>query len=130
LKRVAQLAAVGGVAKRFLVRVTKRDVGELAATLVLLQKHIDEIDEPIGFSEPWKEEILLELLVIILDEASDHFGGVEDGIGRKILAAIDPTDRFAVDQENALQHAVLAHQVLGGRDLLFPFLWFLLLVRQ
>ena len=44
-------------------------------------------------------------------------GSAADGLVR-----VDPADDLSVDQEDAAEHAVLAHQVLGGRDRLLVLL--------
>jgi DNA-binding PadR family transcriptional regulator len=47
--------------------------------------------------------------VVILDEAANELCRIEDWIRWKVLASVDAHDRLAVNEQHALDHAVLAH---------------------
>jgi hypothetical protein len=64
--------------------------------------------------------------MVVLDELADDRGAICNRLGRKIAFVADAADYFVITQQDALQNAVLAHQVLVGRDSLF----FLFLFRE
>lgn len=75
-----------------------------------------EIDETPGLFEAREQIVFLELLVIVLDEVPNDVRAVPDGLRRDVLARCDAPDRLVVHQHDALQHAMLAHQVFRRRD--------------
>jgi len=77
----------------------------------------------VRFFETWKQKILFQLFVIIFDETANNSGRVRQRFRWKILLRVHPAKHFAIDQQHALQHSMLAHQVFGRRDFLLLFLW-------
>jgi hypothetical protein len=96
-------------------------LGDAASRLVLRAQHLREIGQAPGLLEPREQVILLELLVVVLDERADDVGATAHRLRREVVPHIDPTDRFTVHEQHALQHAVLPHQILGRRDLFLRF---------
>src|SRR5262249_3332328 len=92
-------------------------VRDLAAARVLTAEHRHQRHLAVRRLEPWEDEVLLLLLVILLDESvDDPCGGRK--LGRiEVLPAIDALRRLVVDQEDPLEDAVLLHEVLARRDL-------------
>ena len=84
---------------------------------MLLQKHIDEIGQLVRLLEAREEEVLLQFLVIILDEIANDLRRFGDRLRRQIFVRVHATERLAVNEQDALQHAMFAHQVLRRRDL-------------
>ena len=69
-------------------------------------------------------------LVVVLAKAAEQFGGFGDRLGVDTArVAAQPGGTFPIDEECAAEHAMLAHQILDGADLLllalFLFLTFL-----
>src|SRR5690242_16754263 len=88
---------------------------------MLESQRMHEVHELPRLLEARKEIVLLLLFVVLLDEAFDKLRGVGERVGWNVLIRIEPADRVAIDEERALEHAVLAHQVFVGTDL-FLFL--------
>src|SRR5215472_8500790 len=84
--------------------------------LVLQQQHADEIEHLIGLLDTREDVLLLRLLVIVLDEVADDLCGLGDDRGIEILLGVELAHRRLVDQQHAVEHAMLAHQVLGQGD--------------
>jgi hypothetical protein len=56
---------------------------------VLPEQHVRERHGPVGLAQARKQVVLLQLLVIVLDEAADELCGVGQGWGgRSSLASI------------------------------------------
>ncbi len=64
----------------------------------------------------WKREKFVAL-VVVLDEGAHDLGGLRDELGPQRFARVEPAQELAVDEQEPAQHAVLAHEVLGRRDL-------------
>src|SRR5205814_9886383 len=88
---------------------------QFAASLMLLAKDGGEIGQLSLFLEAREEMLFLELLVVPLDEIADERRRGLDGKGG--LAGVQPARALLVDEEHAVEEAMLPHQVFGGRDL-------------
>src|SRR5689334_15904404 len=75
-----------------------------------------EVGELAGLLEAREQEVLLELLVIILDDAPDDTGARGERVERDLTPRVEPQTRFVVQVHDAAEHAVLAHQVFRGRN--------------
>src|SRR5437867_7884996 len=84
--RVLQLAPPRRIAQRSGVGEPYRGLRQLAARLVLLEKNVHQVDEPSGLAEAGKQEVLLQLLVVVLDEAADEPRGIRHRLGRQVLS--------------------------------------------
>ena len=109
------MVAVGLVAE--FVRLGKRQDagGHFAAGDVLRLQRLNERDEHVGALELRENVILLILLVVLLDEGTDQLGSVKEDLRADVIAAADALHAFFVDQQAAIEHAMLLHQVLGRR---------------
>ena len=56
--------------------------------------------------------------MIVLDEILHELGGIRDHRGVKILIGRKSPDRCIVNEQHAVEHAVLTHQVFRWRDVL------------
>ena len=84
---------------------------------MLAQQNRDQVDLPAGRLEAREDELFLQLLVIVFDEAADDARGARDHRQIELLVVLDAVSRLVVDEQDALEHAVLLHQVLAGSDL-------------
>ena len=57
--------------------------------------------------------------MILLDEFANDGGAVGDCVRGKVVARPDAANDFVIGQEDALEDAVLAHQVFIGGDIIF-----------
>src|SRR6266508_171698 len=117
-ERVRQELALARIADRLESREMQRRVRQPPARAVLRQQHLDQVHQCVGLAEARKEKILLELLVVVLDERPDDSGRVRQRFGRQLFPGIQPAQRLSIDEQHALQHPVLPHQIHGGRDFL------------
>lgn len=85
---------------------------------MLLAEHFRQIDELSRLLESREEIILFPLLVIVLDECLNDLRRRLERRGRQVAIAAVPPDRFAVNQQHAIQQAVLAHEIFGWRNIL------------
>src|ERR1035437_5680988 len=70
--------------------------------------------------ETRKHRFLFRFLMIVLDEVTHDLRRVGEDVGIEILAFGElPHCRF-INQEHAIEYAMLAHEVLGRRGLHFP----------
>jgi hypothetical protein len=90
--------------------------GQLPPGLVLLSENPDEVGELSGLLEAREEVILLELLVVVLQEALDDRGRAMERVGRERLVRPDPPNALVVDQQDPVEDTVLAHEVLARPD--------------
>jgi hypothetical protein len=121
LHRVSQLTAIIPVFQRLIGRESQRDICQAPPALMLHQEHIDEIGKLVRFLEARKEEVFFELLVVILDKIANYFRGLCNRLWRQLFIRIHATERFTVNEQNALQHSMLPHQILRRRDFVFFF---------
>jgi len=84
---------------------------------MLLVENVDQIHQFVRLAEPGEEIVFFQLLVIILNERPDQLRGRNYHIWRKVPLTIDPIHDCPIDEQNTLQHAMFAHQILGQRDL-------------
>jgi hypothetical protein len=91
---------------------------------VLLQEDVDKIDKFVRLPETREEKVLLQLLVIILDKFANGLCGIRQWLRRQIFIRVNAPQRFPVNKQDTLQHAMLPHQVFRRRHFLM-FLFFL-----
>src|SRR5690349_11080557 len=89
---------------------------------MLLAQDTYEIHELSCPLEPREEELLFELLVVVLDEPADDPRPTREGLGWHLLTSTHPPEALLVDEQHPAQDAMLAHEILGGRDLLLSLL--------
>ena len=82
---------------------------------MLLQERVHQVQQLSGAFELRKDVVLLVLLVILLHEVADEAGGVLEHLGRDLLPGTDAADAFLVDEQAAVQNAMLLHQVFRRR---------------
>lgn len=121
-QRVRQLAPVVGMADGRQRGQMQRRIGEPSASLVLLQQHVHQVHQRVGLAKAGEQEALFELFVVVLDERADDPGRLRQRLWRQVLVGLQASHCLAVDQQDAFENAVLAHQVLCGRDFLFRLL--------
>jgi hypothetical protein len=119
--RIGKLPSIICILERMTRREMHRYVGQPPPGLVLLQKHIHKIDKFVRLLEAREKKILFQLFVIIFDEIANDFCGISQRLGRQILFAIDPPDSFAVNEQNAFEHAVSRIKSSGGEISSFSF---------
>lgn len=73
----------------------------------------DKVDKLVRLLEAREEKVLLQFLVIIFDEIANDLRRLGDWLRRQIFVRVHAAERFAVNQQNSLEHAMLTHQVLG-----------------
>ena len=103
------------------LRPLEDHVRDLPAGVVLGAEHLHQVGELVGLFEAGEEVVLLQLLVVVLDEAADDLRRLEQGLGREVLLRVQAPQDLVVHEHHPLQHAVLAHEVLGGGHLFLPF---------
>ena len=84
---------------------------------MLLQKHVHKIDKFARLFEAREQKVLLQFFVIIFNKLADDFSRISERFGRQVLVRVHATKRFAVNEQDAFQHAVLAHEIFRRRDL-------------
>lgn len=84
---------------------------------MLLKERGHEIGLAVRGLKSREDELLFELLVVVLDEASDDASRAREHAEVERLTCFDAMRRFVVDEQNALERAVLLHEVLAGRHL-------------
>src|ERR1700758_5148260 len=77
-------------------------------------------------AKPREQEILLQFFVILLYEMADDVRRTRQNRAIKRLFLRQQTEVVVVDEENTVEHSVLAHQVFCRRDLLVFVFFFLL----
>ena len=92
-------------------------VGQASADLVLLAKDANERLVCVRSLEAREDLLLLVLLVVVLDEPPHDVRRARERVGREILTGLEAQRARVVDEEDAPQNAVLAHQVFDGQDL-------------
>jgi len=85
---------------------------------MLRQENVRQVHQLVRLLESGKQKVLFELFVVVFHEGTDDRGSVGDRLWRHVWIGVHPVQGLAVDQENALQRPVLAHEVFGRRDLL------------
>jgi hypothetical protein len=60
--------------------------------------------------------LFFELLVMVLDKASNNRCPSIARLDRKLITGLHTTDCFSIDKQDAFEHPVLAHQVFGWCD--------------
>jgi hypothetical protein len=120
---ICELSPVIGVFERLKRGELKRLIGHAAPCLMLLEKHIDQVHELARFSKTREKKVLFQLFVVVLDEAANDFRRIGYRIRGQIRIGINSPGRFSVDEQHALEHAMLAHQIFSWRDFLFLFLF-------
>src|SRR5262245_9514695 len=87
-------------------------ISEPTTRLVLLAQDRHEPAQRIALVEPREDEFLFELLMVVLYEASRDGGRCVKDLGRHVLPDLQLPQAFLVDQQDAIQHAMLPHEVL------------------
>jgi hypothetical protein len=103
--------------RRRSLRSAQDVIRNFTAALVLTKEDRDETDLAVRALKPGEDELLLELLVIVLDEATDDTRSARDDAKVELSVAFDATRGFVIEEHDALEHTVLVHQILAGRDL-------------
>jgi hypothetical protein len=86
--------------------------------VVLLQQRADQLHHLIGLAEAREDEVLLGFFVIVLDEVLHHLGRFRDHLRIEIVVPGKAPHRRLINQQHAIKHAVLTHQVFRRRDVL------------
>ena len=73
--------------------------------------------EYIAFLKFREEKVLFQLFVVIFDKCRDQVDGRPERLSRKAVAAQTSCKLF-VNQQQAPQYSMFAHQILDGRDIL------------
>ena len=60
--------------------------------------------------------LFFELLVIVLDKASNNRCASIERLGGKLITGLKTADSFSIDQQYVFEHPALAHQVFGWCD--------------
>ena len=95
-------------------------VGQDAARAMLLPENFHQADQLPRLLETREEVILLQLLVVVLDEAADDVRAIRHQARREVGPfGGEATQAFLVDEENAVQNSVLPHQVFRRSDVFF-----------
>src|SRR5437016_1775762 len=81
-------------------------------------EHGHEVCENACFFKPWEEELFLLPFMIVLDKAADNRSRVRNQFRLEISLPIDLVDEVIIDEEHAIQHAVLAHEILRWSNVL------------
>src|SRR5439155_10110190 len=89
--------------------------GHPPSRLVLRAQDGDEVGQRPRLLEPREEMVLLQLLVVLLDEPAHDTRRAAHRVGRQLDAGLQPADRLLVDEQDAVEESVLAHEVLGRR---------------
>jgi len=110
---VAVLAAAGSGLKDRL-----RDA---PAGLMLRQQRIDERQHLSSVPETGKHSLLFRLFVIVLDEIPHDLRSIGDDRRVKVLVRCEFPQAGFVNQQQPVEHAMLAHQILGRGYLGFFF---------
>ena len=69
-----------------------------ASPLMLLIKHVNQINKLIRLPEP-RKQIVLQALVVVLDESTNEFCWGHDRIWWKVLLRVDPVDDLAENEK-------------------------------
>jgi hypothetical protein len=88
-------------------------VRQHAAALVLGAQHVGDVGEFACLFELGEDVLFFEVFVVVLDETSNNPGARIECLSRILLAGLNAADPFSIDQQDALEHSMLAHQVLG-----------------
>ena len=87
--------------------------GHTTPRLMLREQHVDEVDHLPGFLEAREDVLFLRLLVVVLDEITHDLRRPADRGGIEIPLGVEFAHCRLVDQQRALEHAVLTHQIFG-----------------
>ena len=79
---------------------------------MLRAQHARQLDQLLRLLESREDLFFLGLLVVGLDEPANQVGRTGKHLRRGAVAR----EPRLVDEQGAVEHAVLAHQVLSGRD--------------
>ena len=62
--------------------------------------------------------------MIILDKLPDDLCGFRQWLGRQVLFSLNAANRFPINEQDAFENAMLAHQVFRRRDFLIFLLFY------
>src|ERR1700682_485517 len=116
LQRTGETCAIARVADGRRHSQLENVLGHRPTCSVLLAQDGDQIHELPRLLEPREQLRLFQLLVIALDEAPDEARRQREHIDARVLLSLQPPCRLVVDEQHAVEDAVLAHEVLAGRD--------------
>ncbi|CKQ90199.1 Uncharacterised protein [Mycobacterium tuberculosis] len=80
-----------------------------------------DVRELAGLFQLGEDVLLFQLSVVVLDEASNDLRAFVQCWSGTLIIGLEAADPLAIDQQDAFEHSVFAHQVLGrgDRDFLF-----------
>lgn len=96
-------------------------VREHPAALMLGAQDRGDVRELAGLFQLGEDVLLFQLSVVVLDEASNDLRAFVQCWSGTLIIGLEAADPLAIDQQDAFEHSVFAHQVLGrgDRDFLF-----------
>jgi hypothetical protein len=83
---------------------------------VLGAQHSGDVGEFARLFQLREDMLFFQLLVIVLDEASNNRRRGIELLGGKLITRVEATKSFSINQEYAFEHSMLAHQVFGRSD--------------
>src|ERR1700758_3703788 len=84
---------------------------------MLREKRVHKIDELAGFAKAREKEIFFQLLVILLHKVANDVGGAGQHRAVERLFGGKEIKMVLVDQQEAIEYSVLAHQIFGGGNI-------------
>jgi len=103
-------------------------ISDVSPGLMLLAQSFDEVHQLPSLFEFGKDKVLFQLLVIVLDELANQIGWLGKRLRWDLFLGAQPLETFFVNQEDAVEYPVLAHQILGRGDFLLFFAFLILFV--
>ncbi len=91
-------------------------VGEHVAALVLGAQYGGDVGEFARLFQLGEDILFLQVCVVVLDEASNDPRACIERLRGSLIAGLQAADAFSIDQQDALENSVLAHQVFGWSD--------------
>jgi hypothetical protein len=114
-----------GISRRLIGRCWsgcgEHPVGERATALVLRAQYGGDVAELARLFQLRKDIRFFQLLVIVLDEASNNPRARVECVNGSLIASLQAADPFSIDQQYALEHSMLTHQVFRWSDRHFLF---------
>jgi len=94
-------------------------IRDATASLMLCIERVYQVDQFSGFSKTGKQVLFFELLVIVLDKRSNNGCAIGDDLRREVQLRAYPANHLIIGEHDALEEAVLTHEVLIRRNILF-----------
>jgi hypothetical protein len=115
-KRIVSMSGCRSSPGAPLCGASLRIFGQPPPGLMLLVKGVDQVDHLSGFAKARENLLLFVALVIVLDEIVDDLRSLTDDGGIETFIGCEFPHRRLINQQDAVEHPVFAHQIFRRRN--------------